>query len=442
MKTAIYRGFWPRQLAVWTLLATSLAVCFGPRPASADYPHWRGPTRDGILTKRSGFAGGKWPGKELWSKGVGMGSTSPIVAGGKVYSFGWWDERDTLLAFDLASGEAAWRQSYAAPKYGRQAVGDEGFYEGPSATPEFDPATGLLYTLGIDGELRAWNTKEQGKLVWALNLYDKYDIPRRPLATTFRGGRRDYGYTCAPLVQGDWLLVEVGDDEGNLMAFDKRTGDRRWTSQSKHGAGHSGGIVPMTVEGVPCVAVLTLTHLVVTRLDKGNEGKQVAAHLWSTDFANNIPTPAVLGNEVLVTTRYNHETICKLAITLAGGAKVVWEKPHASGVCSPVIHRGHIYWVGDKVMCLDYATGDLVWSGGKFGDAGSCLATSDDRLIAWGGNGTLALVETAARSPQAYKELARLNNLASTDVWPHVALSDGYLICKDRQGKVRCFGVK
>lgn len=420
-----------------------LLTLFAAAPLRAEYPHWRGATRDGIVAEESGFQpGAKWPARELWKAEAGVGSTSPIVAGGHVYTLGWWNEADTVLAFDAKTGEKVWQQSYPSPKYGRQAVGDEGFYEGPSATPEFDSATGYLYTLGVDGDLRCWNAKEQGKLVWSLNLYDKYEVPRRPLATTFRGGRRDYGYTTAPLLHGDWLIVEVGDDEGNLMAFDKKTGERRWTSQSKHPAGHSGGLAPMTVEGVPCVAVLTLTHLVVTRLDKGNEGKLVAAHPWGTDYANNIPTPAVLGNEVLVTTRYNHEAICKLAITLAGGAKVVWEKPHASGVCSPVIHGGKIYWVAHSLICLDFATGDLVFAGGKFGDAGSLLVTKDQRLIAWGGNGVLALADSAALSPKSYKEHVRLDNLGDTDVWPHVALSEGRLICRDRRGKLRCFGVK
>ena len=32
----------------------------------------------------------------------------------------------------------------------------------------------------------------------------------------------------------------------------------------------------MTVEGVPCVVVLTLRDLLVTRLDKGHEGQTVA----------------------------------------------------------------------------------------------------------------------------------------------------------------------
>ena len=50
--------------------------------------------------------------------------------------------------------------------------------------------------------------------------------------------------TSAPLLHKDWLLVEVGDDEGNLMAFDKRTGKRLWSSECKDEAGHTGGPVP------------------------------------------------------------------------------------------------------------------------------------------------------------------------------------------------------
>ena len=56
----------------------------------------------------------------------------------------------------------------------------------------------------------------------------------------------------------------------------------------------------MTVEGVPCVAVLTLRILVVTRIDGRSAGRTVASFPWTTDFANNIATVAVFGNSAIV----------------------------------------------------------------------------------------------------------------------------------------------
>ena len=102
----------------------------------------------------------------------------------------------------------------------------------------------------------------------------------------------------------------------------------------------------------------------------------------------------------------------------------MWQKPYPSKVCTPVIHGGHVYFAWQKVRCLDWETGEQKWEGGSFGDPGSCVVTADDRLIVYGGNGKLALVETAERSPTEYKELAVRDRplqdprLAARRCWP------------------------
>ncbi len=427
------------HLALKTSLCLSLC-CLTLPCAGSDWPHWRGPSRDGKVTAPSGWDAGAWPpGAALWRRNVGVGSTSPIVAGGRVYTMGWQGNRDTVFCLDAATGKVMWRQSYACPKYGRHAVGDQGLYRGPTSTPEYDAETGYLYTLSTDGHLNCWDTKRRGARVWGLNLYDTFRIgPRPAVPGSGKHGRRDYGYTTAPLVRGEWLIVEVGSRDGNLMAFDKRTGKRVWASESKDYAGHTGGPAPMVVEGVPCVAVLTHSNLLVARLDRGNEGKTVAEYPWATRFANSIASPAVHGNSVLITSGYNHKAMCRLDVTLRGARKV-WEVAPHSKVCTPIIHKDRIYWAWRKIYCLDFATGREIWSGPGRGDPGSCILTADERLIAWVNYGDLILAETAERSPGAYKELSRKRRVFRTHAWPHVALAGGRLYCKDRAGNLACF---
>ena len=346
---------------------------------------------------------------------------------------GWRDGSDRVVCLDAATGREIWAKSYRCPERGRFATGDESFYRGPSSTPSFDRETRRLLTLSIDGDLCAWEAAD-GREAWRANLYDSYGVGRRPRVG--RQARRDYGYTSSPLVLGGATIVEVGDDEGTLMAFSTTTGRRLWSSECRDPAGHSGSPVPMTVEGLPCVAVLTLRQLLVARLDGGEEGKTLATYPWETDFANNIPTPAVQGPFVLLTTKYNHESICKIEVTRSGATKV-WERPYASGVCSPIIHQGRIFWISHRAYCLDFESGEIVWQGGRFGDAGSCIVTGDKKLIAWSHRGTLALVE-ADRSAAAYRELARREFGAQSDVWPHVVFSLGRLYCKTREGLLTC----
>lgn len=407
-----------------------------------DWAHWHGPHRSGVTSESSGWEAGAWPLNDpAWSAGVGEGSSSPIIAGGRLYIMGWGGGRDAVTCLDAATGKVVWRQTYPCPQYGRHSTGDKGMYSGPSATPELDVDDGLLYTLSTDGDLNCWNAAKGGERVWGFNLYNRYKVTQRPQVTARPGSHRDYGYTSAPLVHGPWVIVEVGDDEGNLMAFDKRTGERRWTSQNRDPAGHSGGLSPMTVDGVPCLAVLTARHLLVVRLDAGREGHTVAEFPWVTDFINNIASPAVHGQDVLVTSKYNIEAIARVHVTLDGGAKQVWRANYASGVCTPVVHEGHVYFANNGLWCLDYATGRLVLDGGRFGDASSCLITGDGRIVVWANDGDLTLIESAKRSGGAYKELSSKRGVLNSMAWPHVAMADGRLYVKTRDGAIRCFAL-
>ena len=427
----------PCFLAAATLLA--FTHCSFNLATADDWPHWRGIQRDGLVNENSGWANDAWALERTWAAKVGIGSCAVVVADGNLITVGWSDGKDTVMCLDAKSGDVKWQQSYSCPQYGRQSEGDKGLYAGPSASPSFDKDTGFVYTLSTDGDLNCWDVSEKGRRVWSLNFYEKYDVKQRPLVGTRR--LRDYGYTTSPLVTKDNVIVEVGDDEGNLMAFDKRTGKRLWTSESKDPAGHTGGLVPITVEGISCVAVLTIHNLLVARLDKGHEGETLAEFPWETDFANSIATPAVQGNSIIVTSEYNQYSICRVDVTRKG-AEEVWRQPYASGVCTPVIKNGFVYWCWRGLYCLDFKTGRPIWRGGLYGDTATCIATKDDRLIVWSNQGNLTLVESAKLSPKKYKELAKRPKMFNRDVWPHIVLANRRLYCKDRDGNLRCLKLK
>src|SRR5262245_46042147 len=297
------------------LICVSLLLLNPSSSGAADWPHWRGPNRDGTSPESSGFDAGGWKNMvPAWRVNVGRGCSAPLVVASKIYSIGWNAGKDIVSCRDAATGKEIWSQGYISPQYGRKALGDQNQYGGPSSTPEFDAATDFLYTLSADGDLNCWDTKRQGKNVWRLSLHQHYRVAQRPQVGN--SGHRDYGFTTAPLIVGDHLLVEAGAAEGTVIAFDKRSGKEAWRSELAEPAGHTGGLVPMTIEKVPCVALLTHFHLAVLRLDRGLEGKTVARYPWVTEFANTIPTPAVHGPYVLITSAYNQMKMCKLRITL------------------------------------------------------------------------------------------------------------------------------
>ena len=419
-------------LGLWLALS-------GPAVA-ADWPHWRGPTRDGLSPESSGWNGTKWVAdKPDWTAAVGEGGGGPLVVGDSVFVFGHEDGRDVVRCLSTRDGKDRWAVRNKAPKYGRFHEGDQGLYSGPSSTPEYDPESGHLYTLGADGDLRCLDTRAGGKQLWHRNLYADFGVTKRPRLT--RAPQRDYGYTTSPLIHRDWLLIEVGSTtRGTLVALDKKSGKEVWTSELKDEAGHTGGPAPMAVGGVPCIALLTQRTLAVIRLDVGHEGKTVATFPWVTDFANTIASPAVHGDSVLLTAAYNHNAMVRVRITLKG-AEEVWRAKYPSKVCTPVIHDGRVYVAWQRVRCLDWQTGELKWQGGTVGDPGSCVVTSDGRLIVYGLSGKLALVEGAARSPAEYKELAVVDRIHKSEAWPHVAVAGGRVFCRDRAGTLACFSL-
>ena len=189
------------------------------------------------------------------------------------------------------------------------------------------------------------------------------------------------------------------------------------------------------------MAVLTQRNLAVIRLDKGREGQTVGTYEWVTDFANTIAGPAVDGDSVVIAASYNHNAMCKVQFTL-DGAKEVWRKKFPSKVCTPVIHEGSVYVAWNRVRCIDLKTGDLKWEGGTVGEPGSYIVTRDNRLIVYGLSGKLILIEGAKRSPKAYHELVVRDKLFASSAWPHVALADGQIYCRDREGHLAAFSIQ
>src|SRR5262245_42223867 len=105
-----------------------------PALAAPDWPSWRGPSRNDLVSEDSGW-NGAWTIKTAWRANVGEGCTSPLLVGDRVYSAGWRGGRDYIVCLNLSDGKVDWSQSYAAPQYARHAAGDQGLYSGITSTP-------------------------------------------------------------------------------------------------------------------------------------------------------------------------------------------------------------------------------------------------------------------------------------------------------------------
>lgn len=110
----------------------TVALLLTPAPTrAANWPHWRGPTRDGHTAESLHWnAGQRLPERETWSANVGAGASSPIVVGERLFTMGWRDGKATVYCLDAATGKEKWKHSATCPKYGRHAKGDQSMYRG------------------------------------------------------------------------------------------------------------------------------------------------------------------------------------------------------------------------------------------------------------------------------------------------------------------------
>src|SRR5688572_28574522 len=86
-----------------------------------DWPHWRGPDRNGVVAEPSSWGGAGWElGESIWTAEAGEGTTSPFVVRGRVFVLGWAGQRDTLRCLDAATGKELWSTSYPCRPRGRR----------------------------------------------------------------------------------------------------------------------------------------------------------------------------------------------------------------------------------------------------------------------------------------------------------------------------------
>jgi outer membrane protein assembly factor BamB len=140
---------------------------------SADWPQWRGPQRDGV--SRGVPLPAQWPRelKKAWAEKVGAGYSSPVLVGNDLFVFSRQGSDEVVTKLDAASGRVAWRKSYAAA-FQKNAYAKD-MAPGPFATPLV--AGGRVYTFGVTAVLSCWDAVD-GRLVWRKDWSGKQDTSK------------------------------------------------------------------------------------------------------------------------------------------------------------------------------------------------------------------------------------------------------------------------
>ncbi len=388
-----------------------------PIATAADWPNWRGPENNGISRETEWQA--DWPADDppiVWKAEVGTGFSSFAVAGGRVFTTGNEDDRDTLWCLDAENGEVLWKHSYDEPL-------DPKYFEGGTlATPTADG--GVVFQLSRRGKLFCLDAAS-GKVKWEKNVQQETGA-----------ALPDWGFAGSALVHGDQLVLNVG---GSGLALNKATGEQVWFSD-KNRAGYSTPVPYRAKDGEWIGFFSSGRDFVARKLKSGDE---VARHKWLTRFGVNASDPIVEFPFVFVSSGYG--TGCAL-LDLAGGdgPTEVYRNKEMRTQMNGVVHvGGYLYGCsgdeGDKrapLKCLEMATGETKWAHPGVG-TGS-VSVAGGRLIVLSARGELMF---APVSPSEFEPVFSMQVLGGK-CWTAPVLANGRIYCRNARGNVACVDVR
>jgi outer membrane protein assembly factor BamB len=287
-----------------------------------------------------------------WSAALpGYGQSAPVVWGGRVYITAIeGDNKETCFvhAYDAKTGRRAWQYKFAA------ATKTKNSYMTSRAAPTPVVDRDGVYALFESGDLHALT--HDGKKRWAVALFDD----------TKRKFDNAHGYGASP-TQTSKAVVVLVDHRGPsyLLALSKETGEQLWKTERKS---RSSWTSPQVTRVAKREQVIVSSSGTVDGYD-AQTGKQLWSHTGLS--GNGIPSVTVQGERVYVGAGLGQRekdadsiaasNCClRIAPDLPAGYEVVWKASKA--VChyvSPLVHRGHAYYVDSVgvLHCLDARTG-------------------------------------------------------------------------------------
>lgn len=400
-------------LRLWSKFLTISAFLLLATTASAqDWPQWRGLHRDG----NAPAIAAAWP-KELreeWKVTVGIGHSSPIVVGDKIYVFARQGEDEVVLCLDAVTGKEIWRSSQPIAYQMHPAAAGHG--KGPKATPVL--SDGKIFTFGISGVLSCHEART-GKLKWRHDFFKLYKNTS-PL----------FGTAMSPVVDSRMVIVHVGGhDKGALTAFDTETGAVKW-SNDLDGPAYSSPII-VTMAGV---------RQVVTFMQKDFVGVDAATGklLWKipqkSEFDENSVT-TVAYKDTLIYSK-EEKGLTAIRLTNQGGQIVpqeVWSsKENMLFFSSPVLEGDTLF--GFSVMkkgqffAMDPATGKTLWqSPGRMGENAAILNLGGKVLLLLTNEAKLIVLPVSAKE---YAPAAEYT-VANSPTWAHPVVIGNRILIKD-----------
>lgn len=393
------------------IIVVSLGSAVLGQGQGSEWPQWRGPNRDGVLTSFKEPA--TWPEQltRRWKVEVGTGYATPLIAGNRIYIFSRQGEEEVMQALDADSGKSLWRTAYPTTFTMNSAAVRHN--AGPKSTPVL--FNGRLYSIGMTGTVTAFDAAS-GKQLWQ----KPGTAALMPMYTT---------HSFSPIVERGLVIFHVGGhDKGALTAYDVNTGEVKW-SWAGDGPGYGS---PMMAEFGGIRQLVTNTQGKLIGIDAAS-----GALLWehpfeSSNFTNSL-TPTVVGQTVMLSN--NTKPATAISITRQNNkwlTATAWENPDGqSRMTNTVVFGDAIFGLSVRNMgqyyALDPKTGKTLWISEPRQAGNASLLRSGNTVLSLEDDGELVVFRKNGAGFEAVKRY----KVADSETWAAPSISGNRIFVKD-----------
>jgi outer membrane protein assembly factor BamB len=343
------------------LLLFALAVAV---PAE-DWPEFRGPTAQGHSTERGLPLEWSESRNVMWKVRVpGLGWSSPVVAGGRVWVTSAIKERGgslRALAFDLETGRElvnaeVFRTRSADPLNAKNSLAS------PTPVAEGDR---VYVHFGADGTAALTTS---GETVWKTRL--PYES--------------QHGSGGSPVLYGDLLIFSAdGSDRAFVIALEKQTGKTRWKTSRRQPSDQAYS-TPLVIRVGDRDEVVSVGAFRAAAYEP-ESGKEIWRVGYGDGFSN-VPRPVFGHGLVFIATGFQQPSLIAVRPDGTGDVTrthIAWTLRRGAPLTpSPLLVGDELYIVNDGgiVSCLDATTGETRWQHRLDGNFSASPVFADGRI--------------------------------------------------------------
>lgn len=395
------------------IILAILAVIFSGLATASAQSQWRGPKRDGIYSETNLLK--QWPaeGPEmLWSfENLGTGQGSVVVANEKVFVTGIPDTLNSegyLFAFDT-NGKQLWKKNYGKDW--------TGIFPGARSTPTV--AGDLIYVESGNGAVFCLNA-ETGETVWSIDFFKD-----------LQADSVQFGFSESILIDGDKLYCTPGGKENNMVALNRFTGEKIWTSPAfQEKATYSSPIV-FSHNGQRLLVNLTSTSIIGLDANSGEMYWRIHQFQDNKIHAN---TPVYSDGHLIVSSASRRDSSGLVSLKLSPDGKnpeIAWRNKEFINLQSGfILNDGHIYGsahIQPKWFCIDAKTGQTKYIAKELG--GGPVIYADGLFYCYAEkDGEMALAEG---TPEQFRIISKFKvPLGTAQHWAHPVIAGGKLFIR------------